>query len=168
MCIRDSTEIERSLLSRAQGEQTVSQIAQELGTDPLFALSFYYVFSLLSELQLLSSSPLGDLYERALSEDYFQLLGVNVNASSDEVAQAWRALRAQVAELGADHTEEGREVIEILKDAHLVLTHPHLRARYLEASRRPLDLRGQVEEQAFTTPVRPLALGPATRGAPQL
>lgn len=162
------TEIERGLLSHAQGELTVAQIALELGADPLFALSFYYVYSLLSELKLLVSSPLGDLYERALTEDYFKLLGVSVSASTDEVAQAWRALRAQVAEIGADSTEEGREVIEILKDAHLVLTHPHLRARYLEASRRPVDLRGQVEEQSFTTPVRPLALGPATRGASQL
>jgi len=162
------TELERELLSHARGEQTVAQIAQELGADPLFALSFYYVFSLLSELQLLVTSPLGDLYERAISEDYFKLLGVSVSASTDEVAQAWRALRAQVAEIGADSTEEGREVIEILKDAHLVLTHPHLRARYLESSRRPVALRGQVEEQSFTTPVRPLALGPATRGATQL
>lgn len=161
------TEIEHTLLTKAQGDLTVSQIAQDVSADPLFALSFYYVFSLLSEVQLLVSSPLGDLYERALNEDYFKLLGVSVSASSDEVAQAWRALRAQVAEIGADSTEEGREVIEILKDAHLVLTHPHLRARYLEASRHPVDIRGQIEEQSFTTPVRPLALGPATRGVPQ-
>jgi len=159
------TEIELSLLERARGELTVAQISQELGADPLFALSFYYIFSLLSELKLITSTPLGDLYDRAISADYFSLLGVSVEASTEEVAQAWRTLRARVSEIGADSTEEGREVIEVLKDAHLVLTHPHLRSRYIEAFERPLELRGLVEEQSFTIPVRPLALGLTTQGA---
>jgi hypothetical protein len=159
------TELEAGLLEGANGRKTIAQLAQERGTDPLFALSFYYVFSLLSEVHLEARSPLGELYERALNNDYLQLLGVSAEASVDEVAEAWRRLRAQVAEVGAEASEEGREVIEVLKDAHLVLTHPHLRARYLEGLTRPPVMRGAFEsEQPFTTPVRPLALGPATLG----
>ena len=131
------TELEAGLLEGANGRKTIAQLAQERGTDPLFALSFYYVFSLLSEVHLEARSPLGELYERALNNDYLQLLGVSAEASVDEVAEAWRRLRAQVAEVGAEASEEGREVIEVLKDAHLVLTHPHLRARYLEGLTRP-------------------------------
>lgn len=156
----DLTEVERGLLAGAQGRQSVGELAAEVGADPLFALSFFYVMSLLSEVRLEARSPLGELYERAMSSDYLQLLGVTAAATPEEVAEAWRKLRAKVAEVGGERTEEGREVIEVLKDAHLVLTHPHLRARYLEAAARPPRLEALSEgEHQFTTPARPLALG---------
>jgi len=156
----DLTEVERALLAGAQGRQSVSELAADVGADPLFALSFFYVMSLLSEVRLEARSPLGELHERALSSDYLQLLGVGAAATPEEVAEAWRKLRAKVAEVGGERTEEGREVIEVLKDAHLVLTHPHLRARYLEAAARPTRLEAVSEgEHLFTTPARPLALG---------
>lgn len=154
------TEVERALIAGAQGRQSVLELATDVGADPLFALSFFYVMSLLSEVRLEARSPLGELHERALNSDYLQLLGVTPTATPEEVAEAWRKLRAKVAEVGGERTEEGREVIEVLKDAHLVLTHPHLRARYLEAAARPTRLEAVSEgEHLFTTPARPLALG---------
>lgn len=132
-----ATTEERALLERAQGDKTVAELAEECDLNPTHALGFCYALSLLNKLEVIEKSPLKDFYHRAISEDYFQLLGIGYEARDIEAVEEWQRCRQWLATQRGD-PEMIQAVINILNDAYCVLVHAPLRVRYLKSLSKPI------------------------------
>ena len=131
------SEQERALVEGAQGHRTVSELAEDTQMTPLDALSLCYAFSLLGELEIVETNPVKQFYQRACSEDYFQLLSLSYEDQEEEIIKAWQTHRQWLGSQRGD-PELIRSLIDILNDAYCVLAHPPLRVRYLQSLSKPI------------------------------
>ena len=131
------TERERVTVNGAQGHRTINELSEDSGLSVFDTLSLCYAFSLLGELTLNKESPLRHFFQRASSEDYYQLLSLDYEAKDEEIIEAWRSHRQWLAEQRGDQ-ELVTPLIDIINDAYCVLAHPPLRVRYLNSLSKPL------------------------------
>ena len=138
---------ERSLIEGAKGHRSIAELAEDTNLSPLDALSLCYAFSLLGELSIIENSPLRTFYQRACTEDYFQLLSLKYNAQSEDVEEAWRSHRQWIGEQRGEPADV-EPLIDVLNDAYCVLMHPPLRVRYLHSLRKPVYSETSVMPEA--------------------
>ena len=129
---------ELGLLQGARGQRSVSDLANDVGVDPLYALSVFHVFSLLGEVQLESNSPFTGYLERISEMDYFQILSLEYDVSAQDVSEAWRRHRQWVSEQGDPQDQEVKELIDVLNDAYQVLVYDSVRNQYLQSLHKPI------------------------------
>ena len=128
---------ERAFLERAHGDKTISELAEECGLTPVYALGLCYALSLMNVLDIIERSPLKDFYQRACTEDYFQLLGLQYDVDDMTVTEEWQRSRQWLsAQRGDPALIQG--IVDILNDAYCVLAHAPLRTRYLSSLSKPI------------------------------
>jgi hypothetical protein len=131
-------ESELLLFSLADGSKTISELAQETTLDPLYVLSFYYVFSLLDEIKIQQNNILNQYYQRAIEQDYFQLLSLDYSATQDQIKDAWQTHRQWLKQQNEPNQNQIRLLTQILDDAYRILAYESLKNRYLDALQQPI------------------------------
>jgi hypothetical protein len=135
--IDNLSERERALIEGARGHRSVSELAEDTQMTPLDALGLCYAFFLLGELEIVEVNPVKQFYQRACSEDYFQLLSLSYEDEDEEIIKAWQTHRQWIGTQRGD-PEMIQSLIDILNDAYCVLAHPPLRVRYLQSLSKPI------------------------------
>jgi hypothetical protein len=135
--IDNLSERERALIEGARGHRSVSELAEDTQMTPLDALGLCYAFFLLGELEIVEVNPVKQFYQRACSEDYFQLLSLSYEDEEEEIIRAWQTHRQWIGTQRGD-PEMIQSLIDILNDAYCVLAHPPLRVRYLQSLSKPI------------------------------
>ncbi len=141
-------ELERRVIQGAQGHRTVSELAQDSGLALIDTLALCYAFSLLGEASLNDQSPLKRFYQRACSQDYYQLLSLDYSATDEQIQEAWQSHRQWLNEQRGQ-PELIAPLIEIVNDAYCVLAHPPLRVRYLNSLEKPIYSEMSIMPQAY-------------------
>ena len=142
---------EIKLIQGAVGYRSISELAQDSGLKVSEALSLCYAFYTLGELDLTEDSPLKLFYERARTEDYYQLLSLSYEAHEGEILEAWRSHRTWLSEQRGDPNLV-TPLIDIINDAYCVLAHAPLRVRYLNSLEKPLYSEMSIMPESYAPP----------------
>ena len=141
-------EVERSVIQGAQGHRSVHELAQDSGLTTIDTLALCYAFSLLGEASLNDLSPLKLFYQRACTQDYYQLLSLDYSASDEQIWEAWQQHRQWLSEQRGQ-PQLITPLIEIVNDAYCVLAHPPLRVRYLNSLEKPIYSDMSIMPQSY-------------------
>ena len=141
-------EVERSVIQGAQGHRSVHELAQDSGLATIDTLALCYAFSLLGEVSLNDLSPLKLFYQRACTQDYYQLLSLDYSASDEQIREAWQQHRQWLSEQRGQ-PQLITPLIEIVNDAYCVLAHPPLRVRYLNSLEKPIYSEMSIMPQSY-------------------
>ena len=119
-------------------EDALAEIAKKVNLDPLYVLSFYYVFHLLGEIRIQQNNPLRQYYQRAIEQDYFQLLSLDYEASQEQIKTAWQTHRQWLNQQNSRNHKQIKILTSILDDAYRILAYETLKKRYLQALKQPV------------------------------